>query len=153
AAADQGSIRQFPAPQVGTIVDLSDRRFSNENAKLGLWDPLRFLFDVGAGVYFLEEDDAQKIPVLFVHRARGNPGNWRYLVSQTARRRFQPWLVYYPTAPDLALIARMLVRTLAALQVKYQFPRLILVAHSMGGLVTRAAINFAVENAPDNRMI
>jgi hypothetical protein len=33
------------------------------------------------------------------------------------------------------------------LQVKYWFSRLILVAHRMGGLVARAAINYAVQDA------
>ncbi len=144
---------QLPALQLGTIASIDDPRFSEENGKLGLWEPLRFLFDVGAGVYFMEEYDPHKIPVLFVHGAVGNPGDWKHLVGSLDRSRFQPWLVYYPTAPHLDRLGRGLVRAMAALQVKYGFSRLILVAHSMGGLVARAALNYAIENASTKRVV
>ena len=150
---ERREIHQFPALQLGTIVNIDDPRFSEENGKLGLWDPLRFLFDVGAGVYFLEEYDPHKIPVLFVHGAVGNPSDWKYLVGSLDRSRFQPWLAYYPTAPRLDRLGSGLVRAIAALQVKYEFSRLILVAHSMGGLVTRAALNYAIQNASSRRVV
>jgi pimeloyl-ACP methyl ester carboxylesterase len=153
ASSEPRTVAQFPALQLGTIVAIDDPRFSQENGKLGLWDPLRFLFDVGAGVYFLEEYDPHKIPVLFVHGALGHPGNWTYLISQLDRSRFQPWLVYYPSAPHLDRLAQMLVRALGALQFKYGFSQLVLVAHSMGGLVTRAALNYAVANAATGRLV
>ncbi len=152
-SSERREIDQFPALQLGTIVTIDDPRFSDENGKLGLWDPLRFLFEVGAGVYFLEEYDPHKIPVLFVHGAMGHPGNFKYLVSALDRSRFQPWLAYYPTAPHLDRLGRGLVRAMAALQVKYGFSRLILVAHSMGGLVSRAAVNYAVQNAASQRVV
>jgi pimeloyl-ACP methyl ester carboxylesterase len=150
---ERRGIDQLPALQLGTIANIDDRRFSDENGKLGLWNPLQFLFDVGAGIYFLEEYDPHKIPVLFVHGAVGHPGDWKHLVSSLDRSRFQPWLAYYPTAPHLDQLGRGLVRALAALQVKYGFSRLILVAHSMGGLVTRAALNYAAENASKQRVV
>lgn len=146
-ATDEGGIRKFPAPQLGTVVKLSNPRFSPENASLGLWDPLRFLVTVGAGVYFLEKYDPDKTPVLFVHGALGHPGDWSYLANRIDRSRFQPWFVYYPTAPRLDRIASLLVRALAALHVKYQYPRLVLVAHSMGGLVSRGAINLVADDS------
>ncbi len=151
SSAGRKEIHQFSALQLGIITHIDDPRFSDENGKLGLWDPLRFLFDVGAGIYFLEKYDPSKIPVLFVHGAVGTPRDWKYLVSSLDRNRFQPWLVYYPTAPHLDRLGRGLVRAMAVLQVKYRFPRLILVAHSMGGLVTRAALNYAMENVRTRR--
>ena len=150
---ERRGIDQLPDLQLGTIANIDDPRFSEENAKLGLWNPLQFLFDVGAGIYFLEEYDPRKIPVLFVHGAVGHPGDWKHLVSSLDRSRFQPWLAYYPTAPHLDKLARGLVRAMAALQVKYGFSRLILVAHSMGGLVARAALNYTIENASTRRIV
>jgi len=152
AQAD-GRVNHLPSPQLGTIVDIDDPRFSDDNAQVGLWDPLRFLFDVGAGVYFLEPYDPDRIPVLFVHGAVGHPGNWAYLISRLDRRRFQPWVAYYPTAPHLDRVGEMLVRALGALQVKYQFPKLIVVSHSMGGLVTRAALNRVVQDLGADRVV
>ncbi len=150
---ERREIDQLPALQLGTLVNIDDPRFSDQNAKLGLWDPLRFLFDVGAGIYFLEAYDPHKIPVLFVHGAMGHPANWNYLVSRLDRSRFQPWLAYYPTAPHLDRLGRGLVRAIAALQVKYGFSQLVLVAHSMGGLVTRAAVDYAIPNWSTARVV
>lgn len=153
SAAEQRQAEQLPAPHLGEIVGLDDPRFSEESATLGLWDPLRFLFEVGAGVYFLEDYDPEKIPVLFVHGAMGHPANWSALVPTLDRDRFQPWLFFYPTAPRLEAVSRFLVRTLGALQAKYGFSRLVLVAHSMGGLVTRGAINYAIQNQGSGRVV
>ena len=152
-SAEGKDIVFHPDLQIGMITKIDDPRFSDENAKLGLWDPVQFLSKVGAGVYFLEEYDPKKIPVLFVHGAMGHPGNWKHLVGTLDRSRFQPWLVYYPTAAHLDRIGRGLVRALGALQVKYGFSPMLLVAHSMGGLVTRAAVNYAVESAKGGRVV
>ena len=53
--AGQRGVAQLPTFHVGTIVSLDDPRFAADNATLGLWQPVQFVFDVGAGVYFLEE--------------------------------------------------------------------------------------------------
>jgi pimeloyl-ACP methyl ester carboxylesterase len=152
-AADGKELAFHPDLQVGMITKMNDPRFSDENAKLGLWNPVQFLSKIGAGVYFLEEYDPKKIPVLFVHGAMGHPGNWKHLVGTLDRSRFQPWLVYYPTAAHLDRVGRGLVRTLGALDVKYGFPRLVLVAHSMGGLVTRTALNYGMATAKGPRPV
>lgn len=145
SAIDPGSreLAELPDVHVGTIVTLDDPRFSHENGKIGLWQPVQFLFEIGAGVYFLEPYDPAKIPVLFVHGATGHPAEWKSLVGALDRSRFQPWLAYYPAAPRLDRVALFLLRALGTLQAKHDFSRIILVAHSMGGLVARAAINEA----------
>lgn len=153
ASPQERQLHQLPAPQLGAIADLDDARFSQEYRDLGLWDPLEFLFRVGAGVYFLEEYDAGKIPVLFVHGAVGSPADWKYIVEGLDRSRFQPWFFYYPSAPHLERVAQMLVRALSALQVKHDFSELTLVAHSMGGLVTRAALNYAMQDPSSHRVV
>jgi pimeloyl-ACP methyl ester carboxylesterase len=153
ASPQERQLHQLPAPQLGTIAELDDPRFSQEYRDLGLWDPLAFLFTAGAGVYFLAEYDAGKIPILFVHGAVGSPADWKYIVEELDRSRFQPWFFYYPSAPRLERVAQMLVRALSALQVKHDFNELILVAHSMGGLVTRAALNYVMQNPATRRVV
>ena len=56
-----------------------------ENARRGLWQPVEFVRQVGAGVYFLEPYDPDKIPVLFVHGALGHPGDWDAIVAALDR--------------------------------------------------------------------
>src|SRR3954463_276016 len=124
----------------GELAKLSDARFSEENAESGLWRPFDFLVNAHAGIYFLEPYDAKRIPVLFVHGINGTPQNFEYLVAQLDRTRFQPWVYYYPSGAQLSIVADHLEQTMAKLQARYQFPRYAVVAHSMGGLVSRGFI-------------
>jgi len=128
----------LPASRIGELVTLEDARFSNAAASIGLWRPVEFLVDIGAGIYFLEPYDPERTPVLFVHGALGHPGNWRTLAAGLDRNRFQAWFAYYPSAVRLEIAAAALRRWLQALEIEYDFPRLVLIAHSMGGLVSRA---------------
>jgi pimeloyl-ACP methyl ester carboxylesterase len=137
---------ELPTIHLGEIVTFDDPRFTDANAKRGLWQPVEFVFEVGAGLYLLEPFDPEKTPVLFVHGAGGHPGNWRYLVEHLDRTRFQPWLVHYPSGMDLQIIARGIARWTTAFATRYGVRRLIVVAHSMGGLVSRAAINTLAVN-------
>jgi len=136
--------RELPAIQLGDIVSLDDPRFAAANGERGLWQPVEFLFEVGAGFYFLEPYDPKKTPVLFVHGAGGTPDDWRYLIEHLDRAQFQPWLLYYPSGLDLDDIARGAARWLNTLAARYEFQRVIIVAHSMGGLVSRATIDHLV---------
>lgn len=140
-------IKELPDFHLGEITDPADSRFSQENAELGLWQPVDFLFDVGAGIYFLEPYDPQKIPVLFIHGAVGHPGIWKDLIARLDRERFQPWLFYYPSGASLETVAAALDKWTQYLWVTHRFSRFAVVAHSMGGLVARAFINRAVAAA------
>jgi pimeloyl-ACP methyl ester carboxylesterase len=141
ADRDRTGERALPAFHLGEITRIDDPRFSQENARLGLWQPVDFLSRVGAGVYFLEPYDPRKIPVLFVHGAVGHPGNFARLIAGLDRNHFQPWLVYYPSASNLDNTAQSIDRWVQYLYVRYHYPRMVVVAHSMGGLVARAFIN------------
>ena len=78
-----------------------------------------------------------KIPVLFVHGINGTPTNFRYLVEHLDRTKYQPWLYYYPSGVRLSGIADHLDQTMKALQLQHGFMQYHVIAHSMGGLVSR----------------
>jgi pimeloyl-ACP methyl ester carboxylesterase len=140
-AAGRREAKRLPEIHVGEVVSLSDPRFARTNSELGLWQPIDFLFDVGAGIFFLEPYDPQKIPVLFVHGALGTPIDFSEIVEHLDRTRFQPWLVYYPTALSIDQLGAGLDRWMQRLYALHRFPRLVVVAHSMGGLVARDFLN------------
>ena len=122
---------------VGEIANLTDARFDASIAEDGLWRPFDFLFKGHPGIYFLGAYDSTKIPVLFVHGINGTPANFRTLIERLDRRRFQPWVYYYPSGASLARVADHLTQTMRKLQVQYGFRSFAVVAHSMGGLVSR----------------
>jgi pimeloyl-ACP methyl ester carboxylesterase len=125
------------ATAYGVVTTFDDPRFKEEQASNSLWRPYDFIFDVGPGVYFLEPFDAKKIPVLFVHGINGTPLNFRYLVEHLDRTKYQPWLYYYPSGVRLSGLAEHLDQTMKNLQLQHGFTRYYVIAHSMGGLVSR----------------
>jgi pimeloyl-ACP methyl ester carboxylesterase len=134
----QATMGQLTA--VGEIVTLADKRFSQQNAEDGLWRPYDFLSVSRPGIYFLEPYDPKRIPVLFVHGINGTPASFDYLIGRLDTSRFQPWVYYYPSGAHLTNIANHFDQTMAKLQVRYGFSRFAVVAHSMGGLVSRGFV-------------
>ncbi|MBL0713721.1 MAG: alpha/beta hydrolase [Desulfosarcina sp.] len=131
---------------VGVVVQLSDKRFSARYARKGLWEPIKFLAEPGSGIFFLEPYAAHKIPVLFVHGAGGYPQQWGPIIDSLDRSRFQPWILHYPSGLRLGLLGEFLEKYLAELQIRHRFDKLFIVAHSMGGLISRCALNHNIEN-------
>jgi pimeloyl-ACP methyl ester carboxylesterase len=122
---------------IGEVAGLSDPRFDESVAEDGLWKPFDFLFTGHPGIYFLGAYDGTKTPVLFVHGINGSPRNFSALIERLDRRRFQPWVYYYPSGAHLGAVADHLAQTMRKLQVQYGFTQFAVVAHSMGGLVSR----------------
>jgi len=122
---------------VGEVASLADPRFAEAIAEDGLWRPFDFLFKGHPGVYFLDAYDGTKVPVLFVHGINGTPANFRTLIERLDRRRFQPWVYYYPSGASLPAVADHLTQTMRKLELQYGFSSFAVVAHSMGGLVSR----------------
>jgi pimeloyl-ACP methyl ester carboxylesterase len=125
---------------LGRITNFDAPRFQPDAGTLGLWEPAAFLNKYGLGIYFLEPYDPRRIPVLFVHGAGGTPGDWKNFAPELDPSRFQVWLYSYPSGIRLASAAQALEVAVAALHDRYGFVRMDVVAHSMGGLVSREFI-------------
>ena len=106
-----------------------------------------FFKEVGGNIYFLDEYDAAKTPILFIHGAAGSPQDWKYFVEHLDGRRYQPWIFYYPSGASLDSMSYLLYWKLGNLQRRYHFNRLYQAAHSMGGLVARSFLANYVSSA------
>jgi pimeloyl-ACP methyl ester carboxylesterase len=124
----------------GEVVDLDDEKFGAESGRIGMWRFVDFLFEVGPGVYFLEEYDPNKVPVLFVHGISGYPQEFSTLIEELDHDLFQPWFYFYPSGMHLDGISNHLAGAVSDLQRDLGFSELAVVAHSMGGLVSRSFI-------------
>lgn len=131
----------------GELARLADARFVHDVAQNGLWRPFDFVAASYAGIYFLEPDDPRKTPVLFVHGMQGTPVSFETLASKLDRERFQPWFYYYPSGVHLSDIADHLQQTVAKVTRRHPHDRIIVVAHSMGGLVARGFLLRHARNA------
>ena len=121
----------------GVVTSLDDPRFAQEIASSGMWKPWEFLLHVEPGIYFLEPYDPSRIPVLFVHGVGGTPTDFRQLIAALDPRRYQAWVAYYPSGSDLGMLGDWMAQLFARLRTTYRFRKAAVVAHSMGGLVTR----------------
>jgi len=133
--------RLLPAPrnstQAGAPIDLDDAAFSAQSGREGYWQPMDFFRRQGGNVHFVEPYDPARTPVLFVHGAVGSPQDWRHQISRLDRSRYQAWVYFYPSGAAVESMSNLLYWKLLNLQLRYRYERLLIVAHSMGGLVVR----------------
>lgn len=134
---------------VGEVVDLSEARFGAEMGRTGYFDIWEFLWRAGVGVYLLEPYDPDRIPVLFVHGALGYPQEFTQLIASLDRKRYQPWFAHYPSGARLPKVAEAMSEMIASLDLQYDFDSMAVVAHSMGGLVSRAFVLDLAERVDD----
>jgi hypothetical protein len=135
---------------LGEVVSLDDPRFATDAGGSGLWRPLHFLRNNQAGIYFTEPYDPSRVPVLLVYGIGGTPQDFRYFFDHFDRKRYQVWFIHYPSGVRLQRVAHSMATGLNLLRERYGFRQCDVIAHSMGGLVARAAIEEAVRHAGVN---
>jgi pimeloyl-ACP methyl ester carboxylesterase len=126
----------------GTIRSLDDPIFSQQMARMGMYESAAFLEVAPMMFYALEEDIGYKIPVIFVHGIDGSPREFREILEHLDRRLYRPWFFYYPSGNDLGQLSEFFYNIFLSGKVipLYRTPTVI-VAHSMGGLIVRDAMN------------
>jgi hypothetical protein len=122
-------------------------RFQNNMALRGLINSDRYLDDTG--IYVPDVYDPAKIPVVFVHGLKSDPHIWQNAMNEVLRdpelrKKYQCWYFLYPTGLPVYASAAKLRRMLYIASDHYdprhtnaQMNRMVLVGHSMGGLLSR----------------
>jgi pimeloyl-ACP methyl ester carboxylesterase len=102
-----------------------------------------------AGIYMFEPYKPGKIPVVMVHGLLASPLTWTTMFNDlradpTLREHYQFWFYLYPTADPFVVTAADLRRSLVRLRTELDpqhidpaLDQMVLVGHSMGGLVAR----------------
>ena len=140
----------FPA---GTIRALDAPIFDSGFSTLGMYDPASFLEQAPTMFYALEEELGYKIPVVFVHGIAGSAREFETFVGQLDRLRFKPWFFHYPSGGDLDQLAELFYQIFLSGKVYHSSGMpMIIVAHSMGGLVIREALNKYEGRSDENQV-
>ena len=120
------------------------------NALGGLFRPGRFMDS--AGLYAHEPYRRDKIPVILVHGLMSDPHIWKETVvsimaDPVLGKKYQCWFYIYPTGLPIARSSRILregltnaVKAVDPERDDANLHQLVLVGHSMGGLVSRMQI-------------
>ena len=126
----------------GALRSIDDPIFSEATAQMGIYDPAAFVEIAPMMFYALEEDAGYKVPVVFVHGIGGSPRQFSTMVEGLDRTRSKPWFFYYPSGADLEQLARLFHDVfLSGRVIPREGAPMVIVAHSMGGLVVREAMN------------
>jgi pimeloyl-ACP methyl ester carboxylesterase len=114
------------------------------------------------GLFLLEPYDPQRIPLVMVHGLGSSPIAWRELSnavfgSPVLRRRYQVWHYFYPTGLPYLWAGREFRHTLrralaeVAAEARHPLPTdVVLVGHSMGGLLAKTAVSRSGETLWDS---
>jgi len=125
---------------VGEVAKTSEARFAPKIGEDGLWKPETSLRAGNLGLYFTEPYDPSRIPVIFVHGIGGSPQDFAKLIPALDRSRYQAWFFTYPSGFRLEKAASALAAMTKIAAKAHGVTRVHIVAHSMGGLVSRSAI-------------
>ena len=161
APADDSFAVRLTDPERVTSVHMAGREFAtamNLEAALNATRATgpRFLDGLGfllrpdrkrSRLIFLQPYDFEKTPVVLIHGLISTPKMWapvlkRLLADAEIRRRYQFWFFYYPTGQPVPLSALQLREALdEAIRAHGVRHRLILIGHSMGGVLARAQVS------------
>lgn len=122
------------------VPSLDDPVFDPALGARGLFYPMELLARTQGLVFLLEPWDPDRTLVLFVHGAMGTPRDFRALAAGLDRSRFQAAFFYYPSGLPLRKTSLALLEVLRAAEGALGAGRLVVAAHSMGGLVSRHAV-------------
>jgi pimeloyl-ACP methyl ester carboxylesterase len=137
----------------GSIRSLDDEIFSRSMATLGMYEPAAFLEKAPMMFYALEEDVGYKVPVVFVHGIDGSARDFAEIVSRLDRTLYRPWFFHYPSGNDLGQLSEMFYSIfLSGNVVQLEDAPMVIVAHSMGGLVVRDAMNRSTGKQGETRV-
>lgn len=137
----------------GTIRQLDDPIFDHNISTLGMYDPASFLEYAPTMFYALEEDRNHKIPIVFVHGIDGSARSFGPMIKNIDRDRYRLWFFHYPSGGDLDQLSSLFYDLfLSGEVVPLNDMPIIVVAHSMGGLVVRQAINKYQGNSIENQL-
>lgn len=89
------------------------------------------------GIFFLQAPVAGRTPVLFIHGINGSPRDFRFLIEHLDRSRFQPCVFFYASGAGLEQVGHDLSDAIADVRSRYDIESMVIVAHSIGGLIAR----------------
>jgi len=123
------------------VVPLTDALFAPETAAVGQWNSTFYLDNYGTAIVLAAPLTDDRIPVLLVPGIGGSPRDFAEMIPRLQRAGYQPIYFVYPTGMALGSAAQQLGERLQEFLGRHDFDRLVLIGHSMGGLVAKGLLD------------
>ncbi len=125
------------------FASLDDAFFDRKYGEMGMYDTKKFFAHTQRFMFSLEKFNPDKTTVIFVHGVAGTPRDFKFLVDGLDKNRYQPLFFFYPSGMPLQKLGSFLSGIMTVLEKDKHFnlKQAIVVAHSMGGLVSLSALN------------
>jgi pimeloyl-ACP methyl ester carboxylesterase len=145
-----GLVLPIASDLTAPLDDQARRSWPDGLGRLGVLDP--DVLSPAIGVYLTRPYDPSKIPVVLIHGLQSSPTTWTAMLNElqgdpTIRARYQFWVAFYPTGYPVPYSSSRLRERLGELRRTFDpdrddeaFDRMVVVGHSMGGLVARSLI-------------
>ncbi len=144
------SLRNCPAEEGGAKAEAASPSLERKGPKHPL--AVDFFRYEPTGLSLLHPYAPGKIPVLFVHGLWSSPWSWDHMIKAleadpTLNQKFQFWTFGYSTGDPIPYSALLLRRNLEEARRKFApdnsdpaFAKMVLVGHSMGGLLSKMMV-------------
>ena len=131
----------------GTIISLSSNIFSQANIRKGFYQSFVNSDDIPFGLFFLKKYDPNKKIILFIHGISGSPIQFSDIINNINKNNFQVLVAFYPSGFRLEDLSNYLNNLLVKLQKKLKFQKVSIIAHSMGGLISKSIIDKQIKSS------
>ena len=129
------------ARQTNVVVAPTSELFGTNMVKLGMWEAPFYDETYGSALFWAAPPDSHRVPVVLVHGVNGSPRDFAGMVARFEGTPYQPLYFFYPTGISLKEASKSLERALKDFVKRNGVERFAVVAHSMGGLVTKGILN------------
>jgi len=123
------------------VVPLADDLFTAETSAVGLWHSEFFLDNYGTAIVLAAPLRDDRIPVVLVPGIGGSPRDFADLATHLQRAGYQPAYFVYPSGMALGRAAEQFGKRLRELVERHDVDRLVVIGHSMGGVVAKALLD------------
>jgi pimeloyl-ACP methyl ester carboxylesterase len=129
------------ARKANVVLPPTSELFATNMVKLGMWEAPFYDETYGSALFWEAPPDSRRIPVVLVHGVNGSPRDFAGMVARFEGTPYQPLYFFYPTGIALKEASKSLARALEDFVKRNGVERFAVVAHSMGGLVTKGVLN------------
>lgn len=129
------------ARRADEVVPLTDDPFTAETAAVGLWHSGFFLDNYGTAIVLAAPLKDDGIFVVLVPGIGGSPRDFADLAPHLRRAGYQLGYFIYPSGMALGEAAEQFGKRLRELTERHDVDRLVVIGHSMGGVVAKALLD------------